>query len=469
MDPLAPLADAAGATAQAPPEAAPADVAPTGGSPDPTLDELRAILARPDRAQAEHLAERVAELEQRTGNRDELIAVLTPVLGDVIRRKIADSRDEMIEALYPIIGQLIGRAVAEAIRDLARVIDARMRTSFSLAAVGRRLRARLTGVPDAALTLRDALPFRVNELFLIHRESGLLLKHLTNEPDVTDDSDLVSGMLTAIRDFAQDAFGRGQEGQLDEIQYGTRRILIEASRHAYLAVVVDGIEPAGFRAALRERVITLEHSHTEALRSYDGNAARFAQVETMLGPLMSDRALETAAPPAETTRGQKRVIVGLAALLLLCMLAACGGGIVWLRNALARPTTTLMVVVTATPGPTATLTSTRSPTQTPTATPQPTATVTATATPTATIAPTATPIPVIRVGPQRVNVRLGPAPYYSITAVAEIGRVFAVIGRDETGQWWQVCCVRDGQPGWVAAAGVSVSGDTATLPVVAGP
>ena len=50
------------------------------------------------------------------------------------------------------------------------------------------------------------------------------------------DRDLVSGMLTAIRDFASDAFGRASEGQLDTIEYGGA-ILIEAAQHIYLAVV----------------------------------------------------------------------------------------------------------------------------------------------------------------------------------------------------------------------------------------
>jgi hypothetical protein len=187
---------------------------------DEALDELRGILAEPALRRAEALEARLVTVEQRTENRDELIAAITPILGDAIRLKIEESRDELIEALYPIIGQLIGRAVGEAIRNLARQIDARMRRSLSPDLIVRRLRARVSGVPDYALMLRDGLPYRVAELFLIHRESGLLLLHLTNEPQASGDSDLISGMLTAIRDFAADAFGRGQEGQLDDIQYG---------------------------------------------------------------------------------------------------------------------------------------------------------------------------------------------------------------------------------------------------------
>jgi hypothetical protein len=62
---------------------------------------------------------------------------------------------------------------------------------------------------------------------LIHRETGLLLRHVTSEPEALPDSDLVSGMLTAIRDFVGDAVGGDPESDvdLDAIQYGAEAIL----------------------------------------------------------------------------------------------------------------------------------------------------------------------------------------------------------------------------------------------------
>ncbi|MGQ9490198.1 MAG: hypothetical protein ACUVS6_05690 [Anaerolineae bacterium] len=102
---------------------------------DPDLEELRQILAAPDRVRAAELAARVEELEHRTSNPERLVAAISPLMGDILRRKIQEGRDEMIEALYPIIGQLIGRAVAEAVRDLVRAIDVHMRTSLDFKAL----------------------------------------------------------------------------------------------------------------------------------------------------------------------------------------------------------------------------------------------------------------------------------------------------------------------------------------------
>jgi hypothetical protein len=252
-----------------------------------SLEELRVLVSAPERQRIAELEEQVRELQSRVADRDALVATLTPVLGEAIRQSIRESREEMIEALYPIIGQLVVRAVSEAIRDLARDIDSRVRTSFDIGRWWRRLRGRASGVSDAELTLREALPWEVDELFLIHRESGLLLCHLSPDQAPAPDADLISGMLTAIRDFVQNAFGRTQRGQLDEIQYGDRRILLEAAQLVYLAVVIRGVEPPGYRARLRERLITVQHQYDDALRSYTGDASSFTGVELALDDLLT--------------------------------------------------------------------------------------------------------------------------------------------------------------------------------------
>ena len=259
--------------------ASPADI-------DPALETLREILFSHYRQQIADLEAELDEVDRRLTNKDAFISMIAPILGDAIRQKIRDSRDEMIEVLYPIIGQLVVRAVSEAISDLARRIDAQRR-AFSLQAIGRRIQAQFGGGTGAEAGLRELLPFKIVEIFLIHRESGLLLRHISQDPDSSPDSDLISGMLTAIRDFVHDSFGRGQESELDEIQYGERSILIETARRAYLAVVVEGVTPPGFRAKMREKIIEISNDHESTLNNYDGDPSRLAPAETPLRTLTS--------------------------------------------------------------------------------------------------------------------------------------------------------------------------------------
>jgi hypothetical protein len=314
----------------------------------------------------------------------------------------------MVEALYPIIGQIVVRAVGEAIRDLARGIDFQLRVAYSPRSIVRRIRARASGVSDAQMILRDALPFDVVEIFLIHRETGLLLQHISHYPDASPDSDLIGGMLTAIRDFAQDAFGRGEEGQLEEIQYGNRGILIEAAQHAYLAVVVRGLAPAGFRSQIRDRIIEIEHQHTPTLRSYTGDSTALAAVAEPLESLLG------AAKPPELGPVHKAVLVGAIGGTMLCVLLAClVGGAVWRAFQVAPPLPTPVIMVVSLP-PTAapSTTPTAAPSTTPTAAPRPTASP----------IPSATPLPAfvpgvmtgdvfLHIGPSEASDRLGTVLY----------------------------------------------------------
>jgi hypothetical protein len=364
---------------------------------DPSLETLRDILFARYRQQIAQLEADIDDLERRVSDKDTLTAIVTPIIGDAIRRKIRDSRDEMVEILYPIIGQTVVRAVREAIRDLARSIDAQMRTSFSPSAIWWRLRARVSGVSDADVALREALPFEIAEVFLIHRETGLLLWHVSHDPAASPDSDLISGMLTAIRDFVQDAFGWEREGQLDEIQYGERRILIEATQLAYLAVVVDGIEPPGFREEMRERILEITYAHDGTLRQYEGDSAPLATVEGTL------RSLVVGAEPPGLSRAQKCVMAGVLVAAVICLVAT--GLVGWwgwqaatarpVPPATATPTATVTFTPTSTPSPTPTQTPSPTPTPAPTRTPSPTSTPTPTPTPQPTIQPTATFAPVL--------------------------------------------------------------------------
>ena len=193
------------------------------------MEELRGLLFDRYRGQInvlqtdlDRLRHSLNDVEEQINDQDALVTTIKPAIADAIGASIHESREEMVDALYPIMGRLVSRAVAESIRDLARSIDMRMRNAFSLRALARRTKARVSGVSDSALLMRDALPYVVVEIFLIHRKQGLLLAHVA-QPQAGDsaasraESEMIGSMLTAIQDFAGDAFGRGEMGSLNDV------------------------------------------------------------------------------------------------------------------------------------------------------------------------------------------------------------------------------------------------------------
>ena len=240
----------------------------------------------------------------------EMAEALSPIIADALRSSIAESREAMIEALYPITGKLVQRAVSEAMRDLARKIDEQMRTTFNFASILQRVRMMLGLAPSSESMLRDLLPFQVEEIFLIHRQTGILLRHETaaalraganknaSDPAQTaqaepqtqaetqqQDNQLIGSMLTAIRDFVNDVFGRGEQGQLTEVQYGDKLILLEAAHFCYLAVVITGVEATGYRAQMREVIFAIDNEHLRSLREFSGDTSLFANTSEQLKKL----------------------------------------------------------------------------------------------------------------------------------------------------------------------------------------
>lgn len=310
--------------------------------------------------------------------RQEMAEAVGPIMADAVGVQIREDREEMIQVLNPIIIPTIGRFIQQSLRELRENIEAQLK---SLA--GRR---NITG--DMAIA--QAIPFHVREIFLIQRQSGLLLAryHAEEADDEEDDSDLISGMLTAIRDFVQDSFGReGDDGELDAIQYGEQRIVIRGGTAVYLAIVLTGYEPTGTSVVLSEYISDLHVEHGIALKSYQGDPATLPTLEPSLTQLVDTLAKNVTSTPAVSlgpmTRRQKAawLLVGLSTLLFIGFIIF----FIWLGVTL-YPLTVVTPTSTATP----TATTTPTPTATPTATPTNTATATATATTTATPTPTPT-------------------------------------------------------------------------------
>jgi hypothetical protein len=252
---------------------------------------------------------------------------VAPVIGPAIRHQIRDAKQDIIDAMYPLIGEIIGKAVAEAIRDLARKIDASLRRQLNFRQRLRMFFATLRGVSETDFLMRTAMPYSINHVFLIHRVSGLLVKHSSAAGEEAEYPDLISGMLTAIRDFVRDSFGSGV-GELEEIAYGEQRILLEAGHQVYLAVVMDGVEPSGYHQLMRNIIAELHVHHEVALRNFDGDLDQLSDFDGILEPLIApDGHLPDVQTQVESiSANQKWLLVGGAAavLILLAFLAlAC--------------------------------------------------------------------------------------------------------------------------------------------------
>lgn len=227
------------------------------GATEHTLDELRPLLVGPEQV-------RLAELEQK----------LAP--------------EALAETIYPAIGPAIRTAVRCALEALVRRLDEMIQRTMTVESLRWRVEAARTGRPFPEVVLRHSLIYRVEHVFLVHRETGLVLQHVVVDDVRAEDPDQVSAMLTAIDDFARDAFHE-KTGGLTRFQVGELAGWIEHGPRAVLVAIVRGVAPAEMRVSLAETLERIHLKYGELLARFQGDSAAFAGARAELVPCMREQ------------------------------------------------------------------------------------------------------------------------------------------------------------------------------------
>ena len=140
----------------------------------------------------------------RSSEDDGLSVALMPVVEQAVRFSIKTNLKVFADALFPVMGPAIRKAIAEALRGMVQSLNEAMEKSLSWQGIRWRLEAFRTKKPLSEIMLLHSIVYRVEQIFLIHRQTGLMLQHMVIEQIELQDADMVSGMLTAIRDFVAD-------------------------------------------------------------------------------------------------------------------------------------------------------------------------------------------------------------------------------------------------------------------------
>ena len=179
---------------------------------------------------------------------------LGPVITETLKTQIENSREQVVEALYPIIGKMIKRYIQNEIKLLSEKMNKTVNDTFSLGSIKRKIQARFSGVKESDLILSELDAPMINEVFIIQKGSGILLGNLSKLATV--DKDMISGMLTAIKSFVEDAFEGGGQN-LEAIEYELYTIQIQNFHSYYAAVVISGSYTRSFESKVEDKLLTL--------------------------------------------------------------------------------------------------------------------------------------------------------------------------------------------------------------------
>lgn len=276
---------------------APAGLTGENGQAAAELAELRTLLVGPEQRRLDDLARRLDALgltaEELAGLLPEAIALragrdrqLARALASTVERALHESvrrnpRD-IATAIFPVLGPAIRKAIAEAMAGLVRSINSAVEHSLSIRGLKWRVESWRTGVPYPQIVIRHALVYRVEQVFLIHSETGLPLAHVALPTLEIGDADLISGMLTAIQDFVRDSFRAEAGGTLRTFSVGELTVLVEPGPQAILAAVVRGQAPDSLLRKLQDSLETVHLQFAGELAGFTGDPAPFEGVRQLL-------------------------------------------------------------------------------------------------------------------------------------------------------------------------------------------
>lgn len=302
---------------------------------DPVRDlhELRRLLFDREQRRLRELRERIVNEEQRTADvaavlpdalklareqsDDELARALRPTVEGSMRESIEQHPQVFVDLMHPIVGPMVRRSIAETLRRLLQSFNQTLEHTFSWRGLKWRLEALRTGRSFAEVVLLRSLVYRVEQIFLIHRETSLPLLHVAANDSLAEDSTMVAGMLSAIQDFARDSFKSADDAALEEFRVGDLQVWIVPGRYAFLAAVIRGDPPRELRTELEEAIESIHRLAGSRLAAFSGDSSAFESLRPELENCLRSQQLR------DTSKGPRTAKARLAlALLGALMLAA---------------------------------------------------------------------------------------------------------------------------------------------------
>ncbi|MBH0192480.1 MAG: OmpA family protein, partial [Nitrospira sp.] len=261
------------------------------------LDELRSLLLAPEQNRLERLQERLDNptlhandvsrvlpdaITLSRASDGSLTQALTPVVEEALTTSVRKSPHVIVDVIAPIMGPAIRQSIMQAVQGMVQSLNQTLEHSMSAKGLSWRVEAWKTGRPFAEVVLLHTLLYRVEQVFLIHRETGLLLHHVSADAVIVQDEQVVSGMLTAIQQFVRDSFGVGDADTLHQFQVGEYTVWIEQGTYAYLAGVIRGTPPISLRQVFQESLVQIHVRHRKDLACFDGDPAPFGPAHAAL-------------------------------------------------------------------------------------------------------------------------------------------------------------------------------------------
>ena len=111
---------------------------------------------------------------------------------------------------------------------------------------------------------------RIHNIFLLTK-SGIVIANLSTSNVKENDSDIMGGMFTAVKDFMEDAVSSGSNESLNDITFGEFHIKFASGAYTDMAVVYLGRLGQDAEDSVTDTLIAFELENMESLENWNGD------------------------------------------------------------------------------------------------------------------------------------------------------------------------------------------------------
>src|SRR5271157_5038591 len=289
------------------------------------LAELRALLLGQQMVELQALQQRLDDPEVRAEELSQILGKAValsikrdgglqrsfyPIVEQALKISIAKNPGILATSLAPIIGEAVRKAVANALRAMAESINYMLERSLSWESLKWRLEARRTGRSLGDIALARSLRYKVQQVFLIQRETGAVLQYLAAPGEGIREAELASSMLTAIGDFMTDSFNAKRSQKFEGLDIGDFKLWVDHGPQALLAGTILGSPPPELKNVFARENELIHGEFARSLASFSGDASVFDGARPHLQNCLLG---QTAAQPLKPSRWW---LVAVAAVLI---------------------------------------------------------------------------------------------------------------------------------------------------------
>jgi flagellar motor protein MotB len=239
-------------------------------------------IKKEDEALLEAISPIINELIDRNykNSQNKIASQMAPLIGSAIRQQIKSQKDEIVDALYPVIGNMISRYVSKTFEEMLESINQQIQNGLSAKVIKRKIQSKIQGVSETELLLKENANSNIRALFLIHKETGIVLTHAENPSSPINEPEMLASMMSAIRSFVNEWIEQNQEHQeLGEIEFGGNKIIIENAGYSYLAVITNGSVYRSTYDKIRNVLESIVLKYGDEIRNFNGNLATFPNMQ----------------------------------------------------------------------------------------------------------------------------------------------------------------------------------------------